>query len=143
MLSRITVVKVGGNEIDDARWLERLARAVAARTTPLVLVHGGGREVTELQRTLGAEPEWFEGLRVTTPEGLRAVSMVLSGLVNKRLASLLIGAVRLRGLIFIVVTFLLGSRPAAHDLVGGLEHLLKQPACRFPQGVAGDLYGRG
>ena len=33
MLSRITVVKVGGNEIDDARWLERLARAVAARTT--------------------------------------------------------------------------------------------------------------
>lgn len=92
MLSRITVVKVGGNEIDDARWLERLARAVAARTTPLVLVHGGGREVTELQRTLGAEPEWFEGLRVTTPEGLRAVSMVLSGLVNKRLAALLIGA---------------------------------------------------
>lgn len=91
-MSRITLLKVGGNEIDDTRWLERLARAVATRRSPLVLVHGGGREVTELQRTLGAEPEWFEGLRVTTPEGLRAVSMVLSGLVNKRLAALLIGA---------------------------------------------------
>jgi acetylglutamate kinase len=92
MLSRIIVAKVGGNEIDDARWLERLARAVARRSAPLVLVHGGGREVTELQRTLGAEPEWRDGLRVTTPEALRAVSMVLSGLVNKRLAALLLGA---------------------------------------------------
>ena len=92
MLSRITVAKVGGNEIDDARWLERLVRAVAQRGSPLVLVHGGGREVTELQRTLGAEPEWREGLRVTTPEALRAVSMVLSGLVNKRLVALFIGA---------------------------------------------------
>lgn len=92
MLSGITLAKVGGNEIDDARWLERLARAVAQRGAPLVLVHGGGREVTELQRTLGAEPEWREGLRVTTPEALRAVSMVLSGLVNKRLVSLLLGA---------------------------------------------------
>lgn len=92
MLNRITVAKVGGNEIDDARWLERLVRAVAQRRAPLVLVHGGGREVTELQRTLGAEPEWREGLRVTTPDALRAVSMVLSGLVNKRLVSLLIGA---------------------------------------------------
>jgi acetylglutamate kinase len=54
-------------------------------------VHGGGREVTELQRTLGAEPEWRDGLRVTTPDALRAVSMVLSGLVNKRLAALLLG----------------------------------------------------
>ncbi|HEX6924029.1 MAG TPA: acetylglutamate kinase [Longimicrobiaceae bacterium] len=92
MLSSVTVAKIGGNEIDDTLWLERLARIVAHRTTPLVVVHGGGREVTELQRTLGAEPEWRDGLRVTTPEGLRVVSMVLSGLVNKRLAALLIGA---------------------------------------------------
>src|SRR5690606_11466487 len=85
MLSSVTVAKIGGNEIDATLWLERLARIVAHRTTPLVVVHGGGREVTELQRTLGAEPEWRDGLRVTTPEGLRVVSMVLSGLVNKRL----------------------------------------------------------
>src|SRR5690606_34649648 len=92
MSDDITVAKIGGNEIDDADWLQRLATAVATRSTPLVLVPGGAREVTELQRTLGAEPEWRDGLRVTTPEGLRVVSMVLSGLVNKRLAALLLGA---------------------------------------------------
>lgn len=86
------MVKVGGNEVDDREWTSRLAAAIVAHAGPVVLVHGGGKEVTELQRVLGAEPEWREGLRVTTPEALRAVSMVLSGVVNKRLAAALIGA---------------------------------------------------
>lgn len=87
-----TVVKVGGNEVDDPAWVAALARAIAERGGDVVLVHGGGKEVTHLQRTLGAEPEWRDGLRVTTPEGMRAVSMVLSGLVNKRLVSALVTA---------------------------------------------------
>lgn len=91
-IADLTVVKVGGNEIDDSDWVTRFAASVAGAGRPTVVVHGGGKEVTDLQRTLGAEPEWHEGLRVTTPEGLRAVSMVLSGLVNKRLASALISA---------------------------------------------------
>ena len=88
----LTVVKVGGNEIDDGEWIARLAAAIAGSPGPTVIVHGGGKEVTELQRTLGAEPEWRDGLRVTTPEALRAVSMVLSGSVNKRLTAALITA---------------------------------------------------
>jgi acetylglutamate kinase len=92
VLSGPTVVKVGGNEIDDAAWLARFAAAVARHEGALVVVHGGGKEVTELQRALGAEPEWHEGLRVTTPAALRAVSMVLSGLLNKRIVSALISA---------------------------------------------------
>jgi len=91
-MQEITVVKVGGNEVDDAEWTARFAAAVASSSAGTIVVHGGGKEVTDLQRVLGAEPEWREGLRVTTPEGLRAVSMVLSGLVNKRLAAALIGA---------------------------------------------------
>jgi acetylglutamate kinase len=87
----VTVVKVGGNEVDDAEWVGRLAAAIR-RMGPVVVVHGGGKEVSTLQRTLGAEPQWRDGLRVTTPEAMRAVSMVLSGLVNKRLAAALIGA---------------------------------------------------
>ncbi|MDB4951553.1 MAG: argB [Gemmatimonadetes bacterium] len=87
----VTVIKVGGNEVDDREWVARLAVAVRKRG-PAVIVHGGGKEVTELQRALGAEPEWRDGLRVTTPEAMRAVSMVLSGLVNKRLVSALVGA---------------------------------------------------
>lgn len=92
MLSQITVIKVGGNEVDDRDWTARLAAAIARQSGPVVVVHGGGKEVSELQRVLGAEPEWRDGLRVTTPEALRAVSMVLSGVVNKRLVSSLISA---------------------------------------------------
>lgn len=92
MSGRVTVVKVGGNEVEDAAWVARLADAVASRGGWTVLVHGGGREVSALQRVLGAEPEWREGLRVTTDEAMRAVSMVLSGLVNKRIVAALVGA---------------------------------------------------
>lgn len=92
MTRALSVVKVGGNEVDDAGWVSALAGELAALPGPVVLVHGGGKEVSVLQRVLGAEPEWQDGLRVTTPEALRAVSMVLSGSVNKRLVAALVGA---------------------------------------------------
>jgi acetylglutamate kinase len=91
-MTRIAVVKVGGNEVDAAGWLSRLAWAVARREGATVIVHGGGKEVTELQRALGSEPEWRDGLRVTTDETMRAVAMVLSGVVNKRVAAALVTA---------------------------------------------------
>lgn len=91
-MSGITVVKIGGHELDDAAWVDALAAAVAAVPGRVVVVHGGGKEVSDLQRQLGAEPEWHDGLRVTTPAALRAVRMILSGLVNKRVVSALGGA---------------------------------------------------
>lgn len=86
------IVKVGGNRADDAGWMREVAEGVAASGVPTVLVHGGGREVSELQRALGAEPEWSDGLRVTTPRTLEVVRMVLSGSVNKRWVAALIAA---------------------------------------------------
>jgi acetylglutamate kinase len=78
--------------VDDPAWVARFAETVAAHGGRVVVVHGGGKEVTALQRRLGAEPEWRDGLRVTSPAALRAVSMVLSGMVNKRLAAALVTA---------------------------------------------------
>jgi acetylglutamate kinase len=92
VIGRPVVVKVGGNEVDDGAWLQRLGYALKKGAGPVVVVHGGGKEVTEMQRALGVEPEWRNGLRVTTPAALRAVSMVLSGVVNKRLVAALLGA---------------------------------------------------
>lgn len=89
MSTGITVIKTGGNELDDPAWVQALAGAIAQVGGRIVLVHGGGKEVTDLQRMLGTEPEWHEGLRVTTAEALIAARMVLSGLVNKRLVSAL------------------------------------------------------
>ena len=86
----IRVVKVGGNQADDAAWVLAVAERIGQ--VPTVLVHGGGRETSEVQRAFGAEPEWRDGLRVTTPTALRALGMVLSGEVNKRWVGALLDA---------------------------------------------------
>ena len=86
------IVKVGGNRADDAGWIREVSAGIAASAVPTVLVHGGGKDVTELQRALGIEPEWHDGLRVTTPRVLEVVRMVLSGGVNKRWVAALLDA---------------------------------------------------
>jgi acetylglutamate kinase len=80
----VRVVKVGGNRAEDAAWIASVDASVAETGAPTVLVHGGGREVTRVQRALGIEPAWRDGLRITCPEGLEVVRMVLSGTMNKR-----------------------------------------------------------
>jgi acetylglutamate kinase len=86
------VLKVGGNRADDAGWMREVAEAIASSAVPTVIVHGGGKDVTELQRALGIEPEWRDGLRVTTPRVMEVVRMVLSGAVNKRWVGALLDA---------------------------------------------------
>jgi acetylglutamate kinase len=54
----------------------------------LVLVHGGGAEVTRISEQLGFRPVFHEGIRITTPEEMDVVEMILSGKVNKRLVRL-------------------------------------------------------
>ncbi|HEV2643827.1 MAG TPA: acetylglutamate kinase [Candidatus Elarobacter sp.] len=80
------VVKLGGR----AQSADALASLVAEawRTCgALCVVHGGGDEISKLQRTLGGEPKFAGGRRVTTAEDLDVIRMVLSGVVNKRLVS--------------------------------------------------------
>lgn len=78
------VIKIGGRAQGDPALAATVA--AAARLDPrLVVVHGGGDEVTQLQRLLGAEPVFRDGRRVTTEADLVVVRMVLSGTVNKRL----------------------------------------------------------
>jgi acetylglutamate kinase len=54
-----------------------------------VLVHGGGKEVSEVMQQLGKEPHFVDGLRVTDDETMEIVEMVLLGKVNRRIVSLL------------------------------------------------------
>ena len=86
----IRVVKIGGRAQADPRLAQALA--AAARQSPLVVVHGGGDELTALQRRLGIEPVFVGGRRVTTDEDLELVRMVLSGSANKRLVAALASA---------------------------------------------------
>ncbi len=91
MLGR-TVIKIGGNEIDNPTFLEQLVTLVKGMPVPPLIVHGGGKEITDLQDQLGIKTEKIQGLRVTNAASLRATEMILSGLVNKRLVKMLVMA---------------------------------------------------
>jgi acetylglutamate kinase len=94
-----TVVKIGGSVLTDACWLESFAAAARSAGSPLVIVHGGGPDITALTERLGIATEWHDGRRVTPPAALDVAAMVLSGRVNKRIvAALLAGGVDAVGL---------------------------------------------
>lgn len=88
----VRVVKIGGAALTDATWLDAFAAAAAASDESLVVVHGGGPEISALSEQLGVEVAWVGGRRVTPDAALDAASMVLNGRVNKRLVSTLITA---------------------------------------------------
>jgi acetylglutamate kinase len=88
----VKVVKIGGAALGDALWLAEFATAVASVRTPLVIVHGGGPDITALSDRLGIEVRWHEGRRVTPPEALDVAAMVLTGRVNKKVVGALLSA---------------------------------------------------
>ncbi|MBW7932003.1 MAG: acetylglutamate kinase [Gemmatimonadaceae bacterium] len=85
------VIKIGGRAQGDPQLIVQLA-AAAGRGESLAIVHGGGDEVSALQRRLGLEPQFRGGRRVTSAEDLELVRMVLSGATNKRLVAQLLNA---------------------------------------------------
>lgn len=86
------VIKVSGHELDDSAFLDEFARVIHDLDVPAVIVHGGGKEISLLQEQMGLVPRYEDGVRVTDAESLKAVEMVLCGLVNKRLVRHLIAA---------------------------------------------------
>lgn len=86
------VVKLGGRVQSDTGLARALHELWNANPGALCIVHGGGDEVSALQRKLGREPEFVNGRRVTTDDDVELVRMVLSGSANKRLVALLIAA---------------------------------------------------
>lgn len=85
----ITVVKIGGNIVDNPKALKQFIADFATLDTPKILVHGGGKEATRLCERLGVENKMIDGRRVTSAETLEVVAMVYAGLINKRIVSML------------------------------------------------------
>lgn len=93
LVDRVLLVKIGGSLMEDLAALRALASALAELQqagTPLVLVHGGGKDINKNLAWLGEAPRFVNGLRVTSPEAMKVVEMTLSGSVNKHLVSLLL-----------------------------------------------------
>ncbi len=84
------VIKVGGRPQLDPALSRALADAHRADPGSLVVVHGGGDEVSTLQRLYGAIAEFKDGRRVTSVLDLEIIRMALSGSANKRLVSTLV-----------------------------------------------------
>jgi acetylglutamate kinase len=85
------VIKVGGRPQMDPALPSALAAAHRTAENPLVVVHGGGDEISTLQKMYGAVATFTEGRRVTTALDLEIIRMALSGSANKRLVGSLVG----------------------------------------------------
>lgn len=90
-MKQLTVVKIGGNVIDDAQVLQTFLVRFAAIPGAKVLVHGGGKLATELACKLDVPQTMVDGRRITNAETLDIAVMVYAGLVNKRIVSALQG----------------------------------------------------
>jgi acetylglutamate kinase len=85
-----TLIKIGGTLLDTPESRDRLAGEIAQAVEDglqVVVVHGGGKQMTRFLADRGIESQFANGLRVTTPEVLDAVLKVLAGSVNQELVA--------------------------------------------------------
>ena len=89
---RIVVIKYGGNAMVNEELKHAVMRDIVLLSlvgVKVVLLHGGGPEITEMLGRVGKESQFVGGLRVTDRETADIVQMVLSGKINKGLVNLL------------------------------------------------------
>lgn len=82
------IVKIGGTVAADTACTALLLKELSTIGRPAVLVHGGGKSVSAMSSTLGMNPQFRDGIRITTPEEMEVVDMVLAGRVNTELVRL-------------------------------------------------------
>jgi acetylglutamate kinase len=91
----VVVLKFGGELLEDSPRINAIASSIAqiaASGTPLVVVHGGGKEIDAALQHAGLEKRQVEGLRITDDATLDVVVSVLAGSVNTRLVAALAAA---------------------------------------------------
>jgi acetylglutamate kinase len=86
MKSRV-LIKIGGRAFEDENGFKELAEAI--RHNPeaeVIIVHGGGAEISQALKAAGRETVFVDGMRVTQAEDIQIVESVLSGAINARIA---------------------------------------------------------
>ncbi len=90
--NKIVVVKYGGNAMINDELKEQVMEDIVLLSligVKVVLVHGGGPEISDMLKKIGKESVFVDGLRVTDKETVDVVEMVLAGKINKGLVSLI------------------------------------------------------
>lgn len=87
----ITVVKIGGNIIDDATELKQFLADFSKIEGNKVLVHGGGKSATKMAKSIGLIPQMIDGRRITDAAMLEVAVMIYAGQINKDIVAQLQG----------------------------------------------------
>jgi len=87
MKQKLSIIKIGGNIIEDQEFLSQFLKLFAQLEGNKILVHGGGKRATEFGKRLGIESKMVDGRRITDAKSLELVVMVYAGLVNKNIVA--------------------------------------------------------
>ncbi|MEW6321806.1 MAG: acetylglutamate kinase [Acidobacteriota bacterium] len=143
------MIKLGGELLETPERLAGLARAVAraAREAPVVVVHGGGREIDAALAAAGIPKTQVDGLRVTDAATLQVVVAVLAGSVNTRFVAAITAArARAVGLTGADASVAPVRKAPRHRTAGGARvdlGLVGQPIAGAPPTLVRDLLAAG
>lgn len=114
MKQQLTVIKIGGNVIDDTESLHLFLDRLSSLPGPCILVHGGGKLATSLADQLQVPQQMVDGRRITDEATLKIVTMVYAGYINKNIVALLLA----RGCAAIGLSGADGNLVQAHKRTG-------------------------
>jgi acetylglutamate kinase len=86
-MQELSLLKIGGQVLDDPARLGAALDYFAERPGPAMLVHGGGKAAGRLSRAMGIAPRMIDGRRITDAETLEIVTMVYAGGINKQVVA--------------------------------------------------------
>jgi len=89
MKSRLLVIKIGGDIIDNEKKLSSFLKDFASVEHKKILVHGGGKMATRMAEQLNIPQQIVDGRRITDAETLKIVTMVYAGYINKNIVAML------------------------------------------------------
>ena len=87
MKQKLSIVKIGGNVIENEIELDQFLLNFSKLQEPKILVHGGGKLATKLATKLGIESKMTSGRRITDSKSLEVITMVYGGLTNKNMVA--------------------------------------------------------
>ncbi|GAB5474997.1 MAG: acetylglutamate kinase [Maribacter sp.] len=127
MAQELSIIKIGGNIIENRTELVAFLRLFASLKDPKILVHGGGKLATQLATKLGIESKLVGGRRITDAQTLEVITMVYAGLTNKNI----VAELQANGCDAIGLSGVDGNAIQAH----------KRPVKDIDYGFAGDVDG--
>ena len=87
MKQKLSIIKIGGNVIENKTELSRFLKLFVSLEGFKILVHGGGKLATQLASKLGIESKMVDGRRITDTKTLEVITMVYAGLTNKNIVA--------------------------------------------------------